>query len=255
MDHGQDHDKAFRKQYAQMAAHGDPRVLGRARELGYSEADLGDVPTGAVEAGLGCGNPAALAGLHEGQTVLDLGCGAGLDVFVAARRVGPQGKVIGVDMTPEIVRKAQQYASEGRYENVEFKVGRIEDLPLASRSMDVIVSNCVMNHSSDKPAAFREALRVLRPGGKIYLSDLVVEGPLPPTNSPGLEVWAQWLTVASGKREYLSAMDEAGFRDITLIAECPYDGRGMVPLLAGKIVSLQLKAGKTPRAPSTRSIV
>ncbi len=238
-------NQPFTEQYARIASHADPRLLGRAKDLGYSEAEVGNVPRGAVETGLGCGNPTALAELQEGQTVLDLGSGAGLDVFVAAQKVGSQGKVVGVDATPEMVSQAQQYAREGRYDNVEFKVGRIEDLPLADQSVDVVISNCVINHSSDKPAAFQEALRVLRPGGKIYIADLVVEGPLPATDSQGLEVWASWLAVASAKREYLSAMEAAGFRDITIVTECRYDGPAMTPLLAGKIVSLLIHA-RTP---------
>jgi arsenite methyltransferase len=242
MNHGKHKGKPFREQYAQIASHVDPRLLSSAKELGYSEAEIENLPSGAVETGLGCGYPAALAELQEGQTVLDLGSGAGLDAFVASQKVGPHGRVIGIDMTPEMVHKAQQYAQEGRYENVAFKVGQIEDLPLANRSVDVIISNCVINHSYDKLAAFKETLRVLRPGGKICISDLVVQGQLPPTDSPGLEVWVQWLAVASGKREYLSAMEEAGFRDITIVAECPYEGPAITPLLAGKILNLQLKA-------------
>ncbi len=235
-------DRPFREQYAQIVSRVDPRLLGRAEELGYSQAQIQNVPRGAVEKGLGCGNPTALAELQEGQTVLDLGSGAGLDVFVAAQKVGSRGRVIGVDATPEMIRQAQQYAQEGRYDNVEFKVGRIEDLPLADQSVDVIISNCVINHSRDKPAAFKEALRVLRPGGKIHLADLVVEGPLPAADSPGLEIWASWLTVASGKQEYLAAIEAAGFREITIVAENRYEGPAMTPLLAGKIVSLLIQA-------------
>ncbi len=242
---GRRSNKPFTEQYAQIASQVDSRLLNRAKELGYSEAQIEKVPRGAVETGLGCGNPTALAQLQEGQIVLDLGSGAGLDVFVAAQKVGPRGKVIGVDVTPEMVHQAEQYAREGRYDNVEFQVGRIEDLPLADRSVDVIISNCVINHSRDKPAAFKEALRVLRPGGTIHIADLVVEGPLPATDSPGLEVWAAWLAVASGKQEYLSAMATAGFRDITVVAEGRYEGPAMTPLLAGRIVSLLIQA-RTP---------
>jgi len=245
MSHGKDKGKPFKEQYAQIVSHIDSRLLGRAQELGYSEAEIENVPRGAVETGLGCGNPAALAELQEGQTVLDLGSGAGLDAFVASQKVGPHGKVIGIDMTPEMVHKAQQYAREGRYKNVEFKVGQIEHVPLPDGSVDVIISNCVINHCPDKLASFKEALRVLRPGGRILISDLVLEGQLPATDSPGLEVWAQWLTVACGKERYLSAMEEAGFRNVTTLAEYLYDGPGMTPLLAGKIVSLQLKAYKS----------
>ena len=180
----------------------------------------------------------------KGQIVLDLGSGAGLDAFIASQKVGQTGKVIGVDITPEMVRKAQRFAREGGYKNVQFKVGQMKNLPISDESIDVIISNCVINHSLDKLAAFKEALRVLRPDGKMLISDLVVEGQLPPADTPGLEVWAEWLTVACGKREYLSAMETAGVRDITVVTECLYDGPGATPLLAGKIVSLQLKAYK-----------
>jgi len=239
-----DKSEAFKEQYAQIASRVDPGLLGRARELGYSEEEIKGMPQGAVEMGLGCGNPAALVELQKGQVVLDLGSGAGLDAFIASQKVGPHGKVIGVDMTPEMVHKAQQFAKEGGYKNAEFKLGKIESLPISDESVDVIISNCVINHSPDKVAAFREALRVLRPGGEMLISDLVVEGQLPPADSPGLEVWAQWLTVACSKREYLAAMKEAGFRDITVVTECLYNGPGATPFLAGKIVSLQLKAYK-----------
>ena len=244
MSNSKDKNVRFREQYAQMASHMDPFLLGRAKELGYSEADIEKVPRGAVETGLGCGNPAALAELQKGQVILDLGSGAGLDAFVASQKVGPHGKVIGIDMTPEMVHKAQQYAREGRYKNVEFKVGRIEDLPLSDRSVDVVISNCVINHSSDKLKSFKEMLRVLRPSGRIVISDLVVEGRLPVIDSPGLEVWAQWLAVACGKEQYLSVMQEAGFRNVTILAECLYDSPGTPPALIGKIISLQLKAYK-----------
>jgi arsenite methyltransferase len=125
---------------------------------------------------------------------------------------------------------------------VQFKVGQMENLPIPDESIDVIISNCVINHSLDKLAAFKEALRVLRPGGKMLISDLVVEGQLPQRDSPGLEVWTEWLTVACGKREYLAAMREAGFREITIVTERPYDGPAMTPILAGRVISLQLKA-------------
>jgi len=244
MSHREDKNKTFKEQYAQIASGVNSGLLCRARELGYSEEEIKHVPQGAVEMGLGCGNPAALEELQKGQIVLDLGSGAGLDAFIASRKVGQTGKVIGVDMTPEMVRKAQQFAKEGQYENVEFKVGQVEDLPVSDESIDVIISNCVINHSQDKVAAFKEALRVLQPGGKMLISDLVVQGRLPPSDSPGLEAWAQWLTVACDKREYLSAMETAGFRDITVVTECLYDGPAMTAKLAGKIVSLQLKAYK-----------
>lgn len=194
--------------------------------------------------GLGCGNPTALAQLLEGQTVLDLGSGAGLDAFVAARKVGPQGKVIGVDMTPELVARANQFAREGGYANVEFTIGRIEHLPLPDASFDVVISNCVINHSSDKPAVFREALRVLRPGGLLLVSDLVVTGSLPASKDPGMEVWREWLYVACDREHYLAAANAAGFASVTIVDERLYTGPAVTEILAGKIISLNLRLQK-----------
>jgi SAM-dependent methyltransferase len=231
----------FQSQYAEIAATGLPAS---ARSTEYSQEETQDVPAEAVELGLGCGNPTALAMLRQGQTVVDLGCGAGLDAFIAARKVGPQGRVIGIDMTPEMVAKGNQVAKEGGFHNVEFRVGRLESLPLPDDSIDVAISNCALNHATDKRAAFREARRVLRPGGLLLVSDLVVKRPLPLPDSPGLEVWREWLSVACGKDEYLAAMEQAGFANLRVVREHPYAGQSVPSLLSGKIVSLELRARK-----------
>ena len=241
MDGGKDEIEPLRDQYAEIAVKG---LVSSARSLGYSEEEIRKVPEGAVQLGLGCGNPNALAQLQMGQTVLDLGSGAGLDAFIAAQRVGPEGRVIGVDVTPQMVSKANQFAQEGGYTNVEFKVGRIEHLPIADAAIDVIVSNCVINHSPDKPGVFREAHRVLRRGGLLLVSDLVVNGELPPPDSPGLEIWKEWLRVACGRSEYLAAAEKAGFSSITVTAECLYAGPAVTPPLVGKITGLQLRLQK-----------
>jgi len=233
--------KPGHEQYTKIAAEG---LAGSAKSLGYTEEEIRNVPAGAVRMGLGCGNPAALAELKQGQVVLDLGSGAGLDAFVAVQKVGPEGKVIGVDMTPEMVDKANQFANESPYRNVEFKVGWIENLPVPDGSVDVIISNCVINHSPDKLAVFREALRVLRPGGLLLVADLVVKGQIPSPDSPGLEVWKEWLGVACGREEYLAAANRAGFAEVTVVEECVYTGPAVTDLLAGKIVSLGLRLRK-----------
>jgi len=211
--------------------------------MGYSDQEIASVPESSL-VGLGCGNPTALAGLKEGETVLDIGSGAGLDAFLAARKVDHKGKVIGVDTTAEMVERARRSAQEGGYQNVEFRLGEMEHLPLDDESVDVVISNCVMNHAPDKGAAFREAWRVLRPNGRIHVADLVTKGRLPPADTPGLEVWAEWLAAAVGKEEYLDAIRKAGFKDIVVVEGKPFDSPAMKGPLVEKIISLQVTAYK-----------
>jgi arsenite methyltransferase len=215
-----------------------------ARLRGYSADQVEGVPEEAVQMGLGCGNPVAIAELQPGEVVLDLGSGGGLDVFVAAKQVGPAGKAIGLDLTAEMVEKARRLATKGGYRNVEFHVGQIENMPVASESIDVVISNCVINHCSDKAAVFREVRRVLKRGGRLYISDLVVAAPMSDNEASGMEIWTDWLKVASGKDEYLQAMEQAGFANVAITVEQAYTGPGMIPALAGRIIRLQLTARK-----------
>ena len=189
-----------------------------SRGIGYSEADLAAVPDGA-NLGLGCGNPLAFSALKEGDVVLDLGSGAGFDAFLAARRVGTTGKVIGVDMTPEMIAKATANAKAGRYDNVKFLLGDIEALPLPDNSIDVAISNCVINLVPDKEKVFRELRRVLRPGGRFAISDLVLLKELPERVRTSVEAYAGCIAGAILKDEYLAIIRRAGFDDVRVAAE------------------------------------
>lgn len=244
--------KFVKDRYARIASKGDSccpscaattDLVEQAKSLGYSEQEIRSVPEASVM-GLGCGNPTALAELKEAETVVDLGSGGGLDVFLAAQKVGEKGKVIGVDMTPEMVRKAGENARKGNYKNVEFKLGEIENLPIESNSVDVIISNCVINLSPDKLAVYKEAFRVLRPKGRILISDLVTEGELPESIRRSFEAWAGCIAGALEKQEYLNTIKKAGFRDVTIVAEHPFVEIGMDERLTGKITSIQVRAYK-----------
>jgi arsenite methyltransferase len=193
-----------------------------SRRIGYSEEELRAVPEGA-NLGLGCGNPVAMASLAAGETVLDLGSGAGFDCFLAAREVGTGGRVIGVDMTPEMVKKARDNARRGGYGNVEFRLGEIERLPVADASVDAVISNCVINLSPAKERVFSEAYRVLRPGGRIMVSDIVLSGELPRAVAASLDAYAGCVAGAIRKEEYLRIMEAAGFRGVTVEAESRFE--------------------------------
>jgi SAM-dependent methyltransferase len=189
--------------------------------IGYSKDEMNQVPEGA-NLGLGCGNPVALAGLKEGQTVLDLGSGAGFDCFLAARVVGESGRVIGVDMTPEMVAKARENAQKGGYGNVEFRLGEIENLPVENASVDLILSNCVINLSPEKPKVFAESFRVLKPGGKLSVSDVVLLNPLPPLLAQSAAAYLGCVAGASLKGDYLEMLGSAGFADVKVAGEDPF---------------------------------
>jgi len=192
-----------------------------SKTVGYTETEMENVPEGA-NLGLGCGNPVAIASLKEGDVVLDLGSGAGFDAFLASPRVGKTGRVIGVDMTPEMVEKARANGRKGNYSNVEFRLGEIEKLRVEGNSVDVIISNCVINLSPEKQQVFEEAFRVLKPGGRLMVSDLVLVKDLPDAVKDSVEAYVGCLAGAVPKEEYLSFIRKAGFQDIKVIGEAHY---------------------------------
>ncbi len=192
-----------------------------SKTIGYSEKEMSAVPEGA-NLGLGCGNPLALASLKEGDVVLDLGSGAGFDAFLASSKVGKTGRVIGIDMTPEMIEKARENAKKGNYKNVEFRLGEIENLPVEDNSIDIIISNCVINLSPDKKSVFEEAFRVLKPGGRLMISDLVLVKELPKIIKESVEAYVGCLAGATMKEEYLNFIEKAGFKNINVLNQVNY---------------------------------
>jgi arsenite methyltransferase len=189
-----------------------------SKSIGYTDGDLQSVPEGA-NMGLGCGNPVALASLKEGEKVLDLGSGGGFDCFLAANKVGKTGKVIGVDMTPDMLDKARENAKNGGYVNVEFRLGEIENLPIADNAVDIIISNCVINLSPDKERVFQEAFRVLKPSGRLAVSDIVILEELPDFIKNSVDMYVSCVAGALLKEEYLGLIEKAGFSKIEVVEE------------------------------------
>ena len=196
--------------------------------LGYSAEQKEAIPEGA-DLGLGCGNPLGHAAVTPGETILDLGSGAGIDAFLAARETGPGGRVIGVDMTASMLTRARGNASKGGFQNVEFRLGEIENLPVADGTVDVIISNCVINLSPDKARVFAEALRALRPGGRMVVSDLVLVAPLPEAVRTSIEAYVGCVAGASTKDDYLALMRGAGFERMEVLEEKSYGVAGFGP--------------------------
>lgn len=206
-----------------------------SKSIGYSDEEINVVPEGA-NLGLGCGNPVAIASLKEGDIVLDLGAGGGFDAFLAAAKVGKRGKVIGVDMTPEMVSRARENARKGKHTNVEFKLGEIENLPIEDNSVDVIISNCVINLSPDKESVFKEAFRVLRPAGRLMVSDLVLVKDLPDIIKESVEAYVGCLAGAIMKDEYIGYIKEAGFKEIKIIGQTNYPIEAMANDVTAQVV-------------------
>ena len=192
--------------------------------IGYSLDEIKDLPETALGAAAGCGNPTAIAGLKEGEVVLDLGSGGGIDVFIAAKKVGPTGKAIGVDMTQEMLDLATKNAAELGFENVEFRKGDIEDLPVEDGTIDVIISNCVINLAPDKDKVFREAYRVLKPGGRITVSDIVTDGDLPEEIRNNPDQWAACVSGALDENLYLEKIRNAGFERVKVLQKRGFSG-------------------------------
>ena len=184
----------------------------------YPSAEIADLPDSVTDMSLGCGNPTAIAELQPGEVVLDLGSGGGIDCFLAAKKVGPEGRVIGLDMTPDMIKVAQRNAKKLGAWNVEFRLGEMEDMPLPDGSVDAVISNCVINLSPDKGAVFAEAFRVLRPGGRMTVSDIVLDGELPQMLLERLDVWASCVAGALEESDYLGKMRAAGFESVDVIA-------------------------------------
>ena len=224
----------------------------------YSADETAGLPDRAVAVSLGCGNPTALIELQPGQTVLDLGSGGGIDVLLSARRVGPSGKVYGLDMTDDMLSLARENQRKAGATNVEFLKGTIEAIPLPDCSVDVIISNCVINLSVDKDAALREAFRVLKPGGRFAVSDVVIRGEAPPEVRRSMELWVGCVAGALRDDDYVSKLQAAGFMDVeldpwrvyqiedarTFLAEAGVDVDAIAPAVDGKIASAFIRARK-----------
>lgn len=215
--------QTVKEHYGQLAQQGKGCCgdIGHLELIGYSKEELAKLSDEVLSVGAGCGNPVALAELREGEIVLDLGSGGGIDVFLAAQKVGPRGRAIGVDMTEEMVERAQASAQKLGFTNVEFLLGEIEALPIADASIDVVLSNCVINLVPDKAKAFSEAFRVLKPGGRLIVSDIVTRGKRANFFKGDLVAWAECLAGAIEDKEYLRIISDVGFERVEVIAHSP----------------------------------
>jgi len=227
---------------------------GISQQIGYSSSELESVPEGA-DLGLGCGNPVALASLREGETVIDLGSGAGLDCFLAAKKVGASGKVIGVDMTSEMLDKARANCRKSNYKNVEFRLGEIENLPVADGTADVIISNCVINLSPEKQRVFNEAFRVLKAGGRLMVSDMVLLKDIPEAVKKSVLGYIGCVSGAEMKNEYMKMIENAGFREVKIINETHLPLETVLGDATGKAIMDDLKLTKKSAEELVGSVV
>lgn len=209
---------AVRQRYGELAKTASPCCGGTTNTMCcagiYPNAEVISLPSEAIAVSAGCGNPTAIASLKPGMVVVDLGSGGGIDAFLAAKKVGKNGRVYGIDMTPEMINRARRTAKDSGYDNVEFRLGEIEHMPLDAGVADVVISNCVINLSPDKEGVFREAYRVLKPGGRVAVSDIVLLKELPETVREDLGAWSHCVSGAISEAEYLGAMKKAGFEKV-----------------------------------------
>jgi SAM-dependent methyltransferase len=234
--------ESVREHYAAQARAGSP-CCGGSNEL-YPVSLLTEVPADVAHFSLGCGNPIGVAALQPGETALDLGSGGGLDCFLAARQVGESGRVIGVDMTAEMLERARAAASRLGIRNVEFREGYLESLPVEDDSVDVVISNCVINLSPDKPQVFREVFRALKPGGRVAVSDIVTNGPLPEELQKDMAAWGACVAGALDVAEYTTGLAEAGFTDVKVQPKGDASEIIEAAGLKGKIFSATITARK-----------
>jgi SAM-dependent methyltransferase len=225
-----------------------------SKNIGYSQKELNAVPEGA-NLGLGCGNPVALASLKKGEVVLDLGSGAGFDCFLAANQVGKTGKVIGVDMTAEMLERARENAKKGNFGNVEFRLGEIENLPVGDNQVDIIISNCVINLSPNKERVFQEAFRVLRPGGRLMVSDIVLLKELPEEIKNSVAAYVSCIAGATTKKEYLKEIREVGFKEIKVQGETTFPTEFLTNDPTAREVARNLKLSREKAKDLASSVV
>jgi arsenite methyltransferase len=246
--------KLVRKGYGKIAKQeqsncgcGCGSATGVSEQIGYSKEELDSVPEGA-DLNLGCGNPVALASLKQGETVIDLGSGGGLDCFLAAAKVGETGKVIGVDMTPEMLDRARANLKKSKRKNVEFRLGEIENIPIADNTADVIISNCVINLSPDKQRVFNEAYRVLKPKGRLMISDMVLLKEIPDAILKNVSAYIGCISGADKKADYLNHIKKAGFKDIQIVQETTMPVEALVSEETAAQILKELKMTKEKAA-------